>query len=113
MADEPMSDEPMTDDEVMERINRAGLDPYGMLGGQDRLIARLNRLQAEADSLRAREAAALEIVRDVANLGKRPWANQDFIADFSEWCAWCGATHLDEHTADCPVTKARALLAEK
>lgn len=88
-------------------------DPYGMIGGQDRLFAKLNRLQAEVDRLRAREGAAMAIVRAVANLGIRPWANQDFIADFSEWCAWCGATHLDEHTADCPVTKARALLAEK
>ena len=68
MADEPMSDEPMTDDEVMERINRAGLDPYGMLGGQDRLIARLNRLQAEADSLRAREAAAMAIAEKLVSL---------------------------------------------
>lgn len=112
MADEPMSDEPMTDDEVMERINRAGLDPYGMLGGQDRLIARLNRLQAEADSLRAREAAAMAIVRAVADRGVY------FTLQNGRRCYFCEAeteTYTGEppHTPDCPVTNARALLAEE
>ena len=101
MADDPMTEELL--DWYRERL--ADNDSLELDHQQE--------LLAEVDRLRAREAAALEIVRDVANLGKRPWANQDFIANFSEWCAWCGATHPDEHTNDCPVTKARALLAEE
>ena len=114
MADEPMSDERLAEIRAsIANINERGRYSGAVSPSEVIYASDASLLLAEVDRLRAREAVAMAIVRDVANLGKRPWANQDFIANFSEWCAWCGATHPDEHTNDCPVTKARALLAEE
>ena len=123
MADEPMTDERLT--EIRRMDSRAEVS---MMASSD---VALRDLLAEVERLRAREAAALAIVREVATedtLAYEGDAGDDYR------CVFCGG-HFDwrdgyEHTVpmreqmddipralihapDCPVTKARALLADE
>ena len=62
---------------------------------------------AAIETLLAKYATALAIVRAVA------WVPDE---DYDEMCVFCreqpGYTNI-KHTPDCPITKARALLAQK
>ena len=123
MADEPMTDERLA--EIRRMVSRAEVS---MMASSD---VALRDLLAEVERLRAREAAALAIVREVATedtLAYEGDAGDDYR------CVFCGG-HFDwrdgyEHTVpmreqmddipralihapDCPVTKARALLADE
>ena len=118
MADEPMSDERLAEIRARaeairdwlltpESDNMPHFPTSRRLLGVDALA-----LLAEVDRLRAREVAAMEIVRDVAN------ATGWYDSDGPTVCMFC--TKEDEryskdwaleHMPDCPVTKARALLA--
>ena len=125
MADEPMSDERLA--EIRQHI-------YGDTsweGGDSTVLLDRLALLHEVERLRAREAAAMAIVREVATedtLAYEGDAGDDYR------CVFCGG-HFDwrdgyEHTVpmreqmddipralihapDCPVTKARALLADE
>ena len=59
----------------------------------------------------AREAAAMAIVQAVADdPGVYIFEEDD---GYYAPCPWCHARAAEQHTHDCPVTKARALLAQE
>ena len=82
----------------------------------------LSYLIEEYQRLRAREAAALAIVRAVTEREQRPFGRmRDVVLCYDDnagvlECPWCTGEETDagfEHTPDCPVTMARALLAQE
>lgn len=113
MAEEPMSDKRLTEIRARaEAIRNWLLTPESdnmphfptsrRILGVDALA-----LLAEVDRLRAREAAAMAIVREVASVPD---------ADYIEECPFCHQMpdYIPiKHTPDCPVTKARVLLAQE
>ena len=100
MADEPISDERLA--EIRRMASRAEVS---MMASSDVAV---RDLLAEVDRLRAREAAAMEIVRAVAQ--------NDMVIPLrgSARCVFwdCEYDGINDHSSNCPWMKARALLAE-
>jgi hypothetical protein len=113
MADET-HDTPTLSDERLVEIRRRLLNHIDTWYGPHSFLREdIPLLLAEVDRLRAREAAAMAIVREVAN------APDAYSHEAGNHCTFCHASSDDppydgvHHTPDCPVTKARALLAEE
>ena len=100
MADEPMSDERLA--EIRRMVSRAEVS---MMASSD---VALRDLLAEVERRRAREAAAMEVVRAVAQ--------NDMVIPLrgSARCVFwdCEYDGINDHSSNCPWMKARALLAE-
>ena len=104
MADEPMTDERLAEIQALvANINERGRYSGAVSPSEVIYASDASLLLAEIDRLRAREAAAMAIVRAVA-------ANSFPGADPGV-CPFCEKGIL--HKPDCPVTKARALLAQE
>lgn len=117
MADKPLSDERLA--EIREYAFReppATLKYAIMNSTAAPLMVFINmawsqrhELLAEVDRLRAREAAAMAIVRAVAQ--------NDMVMplrDSVQCVFWdCEYDYISDHSSNCPVTKARALLADE
>ena len=100
MADEPMSDERLA--EIRRMVSRAEVS---MMASSD---VALRDLLAEVERRRAREAAAMEVVRAVAQ--------NDMVIPLrgSARCVFwdCEYDGINDHSSNCPWMKAHALLAE-
>ena len=100
MADEPMSDERLA--EIRRMASRAEVS---MMASSD---VALRDLLAEVERRRAREAAAMEVVRAVAQ--------NDMVIPLrgSARCVFwdCEYDGINDHSSNCPWMKAHALLAE-
>ena len=100
MADEPMTDERLA--EIRRMVSRAEVS---MMASSD---VALRDLLAEVERRRAREAAAMEVVRAVAQ--------NDMVIPLrgSARCVFwdCEYDGINDHSSNCPWMKARALLAE-
>lgn len=87
------------------------------------LLMVLRRCEAELDRLRAREAAAMAIVRQVDQADaialRMAAQSAEYLgtgaSDAGYDCQWCHQYILasNEHAPDCPITTARALLAQE
>ena len=115
MVDEPMSDERLAEIRARaeairdwlltpESDNMPHFPTSRRILGVDSLA-----LLAEVERLRAREAAAMAIVRAVAQ--------NDMVMplrDSVQCVFWdCEYDYISDHSSNCPVTKARALLADE
>ena len=100
MADEPMTDERLA--EIRRMVSRAEVS---MMASSD---VALRDLLAEVERRRAREAAAMAIVRAVAQ--------NDMVMplrDSVQCVFWdCEYDGINDHSSNCPWMKAHALLAE-
>ena len=100
MADEPMTDERLA--EIRRMVSRAEVS---MMAPSD---VALRDLLAEVERRRAREAAAMEVVRAVAQ--------NDMVIPLrgSARCVFwdCEYDGINDHSSNCPWMKAHALLAE-
>ena len=100
MADEPMTDERLA--EIRRMVSRAEVS---MMASSD---VALRDLLAEVERRRAREAAAMEVVRAVAQ--------NDMVIPLrgSARCVFwdCEYDGINDHSSNCPWMKAHALLAE-
>ena len=101
MADEPMTDERLA--EIRRMVSRAEVS---MMASSD---VALRDLLAEVERRRAREAAAMEVVRAVAQ--------NDMVIPLrgSARCVFwdCEYDGINDHSSNCPWMKARALLADE
>ena len=96
----------MTDERLAEIRRLASRAEVSMMASSDVAV---RDLLAEVDRLRAREAAAMAIVRAVAQ--------NDMVMplrDSVQCVFWdCEYDYISDHSSNCPVTKARALLADE
>ena len=104
MADEPMSDERLA--EIMSLSAEVAAGSIHVRFDEETAWFAILDLRREVERSRAREAAAMEIVRDVV-----AYATLKRYMDDCEWCGQIGQS-VDAHASNCPVTKAHALLAE-
>ena len=114
MADEPMSDERLAEIRARAEAIRDWLltpesDNMPHFPTSRRLLGvDVLALLAEVERLRAREAAAMEVVRAVAQ--------NDMVIPLrgSAQCVFwdCEYDGINDHSSNCPWMKARALLAE-